>query len=80
MTVFWKAAMSSLVEINRRFGVSYFLHHETDRIALTMEAVNTSSSFYQTTLRNIAKDRHFTYRLENLKSHKRKSGIWNEFF
>jgi hypothetical protein len=73
MTVFWYVAPCSLLEIDRRFRGAYCFHHQGDKIALMIEAVNTSktlANLYETTRCNIPEDGNFhTRRHENLKSH-----------
>jgi hypothetical protein len=47
MAVLWDIAPCSLVEVYRRFGDAYYLHHQGDE---------TSVNFYQTTRRNIPEE------------------------
>jgi hypothetical protein len=71
MTAFWDIAPCSIVEVDRRFRASYFLHHRF--IDLMMEAVctsETSVNLYEATRHSIPEGCHIHIRRrENLKSH-----------
>jgi hypothetical protein len=72
MAVFWDLAPCSVVEIDRRFRGTYYLHHQA--MTLIMEAESTSETsinFYETTRRKFQEDNHLhTRSRENLKSHR----------
>jgi hypothetical protein len=53
MTFFWNVAPSSLTEIDRRFRGAYFLHQVIAMMLAVVNASETSTSFCDTTGRNI---------------------------
>jgi hypothetical protein len=66
--VFWDIAPCSHVEVDRRFGGAYCLHHRPDDGR--RHTSETSVNFNATTLRYISEDSKLhTRRRENLKSH-----------
>jgi hypothetical protein len=67
MIAFWKKALCSLAEVDRRFSDSY-CHHRQDLIMETVNTPETSFSFYKTT-RHITEHCLHTRRRKKLKSH-----------
>jgi hypothetical protein len=73
MTAFWDVATCSLTELDRHSRGAYCLYHQTDYMALMMEAVRTSETsvyFYEITRHCIPEGCHLhTHRHENFKCH-----------
>jgi hypothetical protein len=62
MAAFWNVASCVLVDIHRRFGGAYCLHHQGDEFSVT------PASIYQTTSCSVPEDSHLlNRRRENLK-------------
>jgi hypothetical protein len=66
-TMFWVAALHSVIEVNRRFRGAYCLHHKGGKTSLSASTQNTavSISFLQTQYRTLVciKIKEFLIRL-----------------